>query len=189
MANVYGHTDLKIGVLVEIDGAPYRVVEYSHKAMGRGGAVVQVKLKNLLNGGVVEKSFRSADKIAPADVSRVNMQMLYREGDNLVFMNNETYEQETVNAEVLGDQAKYVADNSEVQLQIFNERVIGLEMPNAVYLEVTATEPGVRGDTATAALKPATLETGVELMVPLFINEGDKVKVNTISGAYLERQK
>ncbi|HVQ43655.1 MAG TPA: elongation factor P [Candidatus Saccharimonadia bacterium] len=186
---VYGHTDLKIGVLVELEGAPYRVVEYSHKAMGRGGAVVQVKLKNLLSGGVVEKSFRSSDKILPADVSRVNMQMLYREGDNLVFMNNETYDQETVSTEVLGDQAKYVADGTTVGLQMFNGRVIGLEIPNAVQLAVTETEPGVKGDTATTALKPATLETGVQVMVPLFVNEGDRVKVNTLSGAYLERAK
>ena len=187
MALVYGHTDLKIGVLVEIEGAPYRVTDYSHHAMGRGGAVVQVKLKNLLTGGVVEKSFRGSDKIQPADVSRVNMQMLYRDGDNLVFMNNETYDQETVNAEVLGDQAKYVADDTSVGLQMFNGRVIGLDMPNAVQLTVTETEPGVKGDTATTALKPATLETGVQVMVPLFVNEGDKVKVNTLSGAYLSR--
>ncbi len=189
MANVYGHTDLKIGVLVEIDGAPYRVTDYSHHAMGRGGAVVQVKLKNLLTGGVVEKSFRSSDKIQPADVTRVNMQMLYRDGTDLVFMNNETYDQEMVSVDTLGDQAKWVADGSTVQLEFFNGRVIGLEVPNALYLTVTDTEPGVRGDTATAALKPATLETGVQLMVPLFINEGDKIKVNTISGSYLERQK
>jgi elongation factor P len=187
MATVYGHTDLKIGVLVEIDGAPYRVTDYSHHAMGRGGAVVQVKLKNLLTGGVVEKSFRGSDKIQPADVSRVNMQMLYRDGDNLVFMNNETYDQETVSQDVLGDQAKYVADDTTVGLQMFNGRVIGLEIPNAVTLSVTDTEPGVKGDTATTALKPATLETGVQVMVPLFVNEGDKVKVNTLSGAYLSR--
>lgn len=187
MATVYGHTDLKIGVLVEIEGAPYRVTDYSHHAMGRGGAVVQVKLKNLLTGGVVEKSFRGSDKIQPADVSRVNMQMLYRDGDNLVFMNNETYDQETVGADVLGDQAKYVADDTTVGLQMFNGRVIGLEIPNAVVLSVTETEPGVKGDTATTALKPATLQTGVQVMVPLFVNEGDKVKVNTLSGAYLAR--
>jgi elongation factor P len=187
MATVYGHTDLKIGVLVELEGAPYRVTDYSHHAMGRGGAVVQVKLKNLLTGGVVEKSFRSSDKIQPADVTRVNMQMLYRDGDNLVFMNNETYDQETVNADVLGDQAKYVADDTTVSLQMFNGRVIGLDIPNAVVLGVTETEPGVKGDTATTALKPATLETGVQVMVPLFVNEGDKIKVNTLSGSYLAR--
>ena len=187
MATVYGHTDLKIGVLMEIEGAPYRVTDYSHHAMGRGGAVVQVKLKNLLTGGVVEKSFRGSDKIMPATVSRVNMQMLYREGENLVFMNNETYDQETVSVDVLGDQAKYVADDTTVGLQMFNGRVIGLEIPNAVVLGVTNTEPGVKGDTATTALKPATLETGVSVMVPLFVNEGDKIKINTLSGSYLAR--
>jgi elongation factor P len=186
---VYGHTDLKVGTLIELDGAPYRVTDYTHKAMGRGGAVVQVKIKNLITGNVLDKSFRGSDKIAPADVTRVNMQMLYREGDSLVFMNNETYDQETVPEDVLGDQAKYVAEGTTVTLTTFNGRVIGLEIPNALYLKVTQTDPGAKGDTATAALKPATLETGVELMVPLFINEGDTIKVNTLSGAYLERQK
>lgn len=186
---VYGHTDLRTGVLVELDGVPYRVTDYSHKAMGRGGAVVQVKLKNLLTGGVVEKSFRSADKIMPAEVTRAQMQLLYRSGSSLVFMNEENYEQETVEQDTLGDQAKYIADGSSVALLNHGGRVIGMEMPNAVYLEVKETEPGARGDTATAALKPAVLETGVQLMVPLFINEGDKVKVNTLTGAYLERQK
>ena len=186
---VYGHTDLKVGTLIELDGVPYRVTDYSHKAMGRGGAVVQVKIKNLLTGNVLERSFRSADKINPAEVVRANMQLLYRDGSDLVFMNNETYEQETVSQDVLGDQAKYVADGTTVQLLSFNGRVIGLEMPNAVYLKVTQTEPGAKGDTATTALKPATLETGVGVMVPLFINEGDKIKVNTLTGAYLERAK
>jgi elongation factor P len=186
---VLGHTDLKVGTLIELDGVPYRVTDYTHKAMGRGGAVVQVKIKNLLTGGVVEKSFRGSDRITPADVTRENMQMLYREGTNMAFMNNETYEQETVPEDVLGEQAKYVADGTAVTLQYFNGKVIGLDMPNAVYLEVVETEPGAKGDTATTALKPAKLETGITVMVPLFINEGDKIKVNTLSGAYLERQK
>jgi elongation factor P len=186
---VYGHTDLKVGTLVELDGVPYRVTDYSHKAMGRGGAVVQVKLKNLLNASVVEKSFRSADKIAPAEVTRENMQMLYRDSGDMVFMNNETYEQESVNADTLGEQAKYVADGTTVTLLYFKGKVIGLEIPNALYLVVTETEPGAKGDTATTAMKPAKLETGISVMVPLFINEGDKIKVNTLSGAYLERAK
>lgn len=186
---VYGHTDLKIGTLIELEGVPYRVTEYTHKAMGRGGAVVQVKIKNLLTGGVVEKSFRSADRINPAEVTRANMQMLYRQDRDMVFMNNETYEQETVAEGDLGDQAKYVADGSTVTLLFFKGRVIGLEIPNALNLEVVETEPGAKGDTATTALKPAKLETGVQVMVPLFINEGDKIKVNTLSGAYLERAK
>lgn len=186
---VYGHTDLRNGVLIELDNTPYRVVDYSHKAMGRGGAVVQCKLKNLITGGVVEKSFRSADKIAPADVSRTNMQLLYRDGANLVFMNGETYDQDTVSEDVLGDQAKYIADGSNVTLLNYNGRVIGLEMPNSVFLTVAQTEPGAKGDTATTALKQAVLETGVNVNVPLFINEGDKIKVNTLTGAYLERAK
>lgn len=186
---VYGHTDLKVGTLIELEGVPYRVTDYSHKAMGRGGAVVQVKIKNLLTGNVLERSFRTADKINSADVTRANMQLLYREGGDMVFMNADTYEQETVSADVLGDQAKYVADSTTVQLLMFNGRVIGLEMPNAVLLEVTQTEPGAKGDTATTALKPATLETGVQVMVPLFINEGDRIKVNTLNGNYLERAK
>jgi elongation factor P len=186
---VLGHTDLKVGTLIELEGVPYRVTDYTHKAMGRGGAVVQVKIKNLLSGGVLEKSFRSADKIAPAEVTRETMQLLYRDGDNMVFMNNETYDQESVQESVLGDQAKYVADSSTVSLLYFKGRIIGLEMPNATYLEVIETEPGAKGDTATTALKPAKVETGVTVMVPLFINEGDRIKVNTLSGAYLERQK
>jgi elongation factor P len=186
---VYGHTDLKVGTLIELEGVPYRVTDYSHKAMGRGGAVVQVKIKNLLTGGVLERSFRSSDKISSAEVARANMQLLYREGTDLVFMNNDTYDQDTVSEDVLGDQAKYIADSATVQLLSFNDRVIGLEMPNAVFLEVTQTEPGAKGDTATTALKPATLESGVSVMVPLFINEGDKIKVNTLTGAYLERAK
>jgi len=186
---VLGHTDLKTGVLLELEGVPYRVVEYSHKAMGRGGAVVQVRIKNLLTGGVIEKSFRSADKIAPADVLRISMQMLYRDGSQLMFMNGENYEQESVEEDTLGAQAKWVADGSTVTLLSFRGSVIGMEMPNAVYLEVATTEPGARGDTANAALKPATLETGVQIMVPLFISTGDKIKVNTLTGSYVERQK
>jgi elongation factor P len=186
---VLGHTDLKVGTLLELEGVPYRVTDYTHKAMGRGGAVVQVKIKNLLNGGVIEKSFRSSDKIHSAEVTRATMQLLYREGSDMVFMNTETYDQETVPADTLGDQAKYVAEGSNVQLLTFKERVIGLEIPNAVYLTITETEPGVKGDTATTALKPATLETGVTINVPLFINEGDRIKVNTLSGDYLERAK
>lgn len=184
-----GHTDLKKDTLIELDGAPYRVTDYTHHAMGRGGAVVQVKLKNLLTGGVIEKSFRTADKIQSAEVTRTRVQLLYREGDDYHFMNQETYDQQAVPGDILGDQARFIAEGAEVQLLEFNGRVIGLEMPNAVHLTVTETEPGAKGDTATTALKPAKLETGVGVMVPLFINEGDAVKVDTRSGAYLERKK
>ena len=186
---ILGHTEVKVGVLIELDGVPYRVTESTHKALGRGGAVVQAKIKNLITGGVVEKSFRTSDKVSTAEVTRQNMQLLYREGANLVLMNTETYDQITVAEDILGDQAKYVADSAVVQIVEYNDRVIGLEMPNAVVLKVTATEPGVKGDTATTALKPATLETGVTVNVPLFINEGDSIKINTLNGNYLERAK
>lgn len=186
---VYGHTDLKKDVLIELDGTPYRVTDYSHHAMGRGGAVVQVKLKNLLTGGVIEKSFRSSDKILSAEVNRAKVQLLYRDGNDYNFMDQATFDQTTVPGDILGDQAKFVAEGAEVQLLSFQDRVIGMEMPNSVYLSVTKTDPGAKGDTATTALKSATLETGVEINLPLFINEGDSVKVDTRSGAYLERKK
>lgn len=186
---ILGHTDLKVGVLIELDGVPYRVIESNHKAMGRGGAVVQAKIKNLVSGGVVERSFRTADKVESAEVTRANMQLLYREGDNLMFMNADTYDQDSVPVDVLGDQARFVAEGATVQLVTFNGRIIGLDMPNVVFLKVIETEPGAKGDTATTALKPAKLETGVMVNVPLFINEGDSIKVNTLNGNYLERAK
>lgn len=186
---VLGHTDLKKDTLVELDGTPYRVTEYSHHAMGRGGAVVQVKLKNLLSGGIIERSFRSSDKIQGADLARSNVQFLYRDGDNFAFMDEITYDQLTANLSTLGEAANFMAEGSRVQLMIYNEAIIGLEMPNSVYLKVTDTEPGVKGDTATTAMKPATVETGVQVTVPLFINEGDEIKVDTRTGAYLERRK
>lgn len=186
---MYGHTDLKTGTLVEIEGVPYRVVEYSHAAMGRGGAVVRAKMKNLLNGSVIEKTFRSADKISPATIDRREVQFLYAEGDTMHFMNQETYEQEAVSKDVLGDQSKFIAEGSTISLLSFSGRIIGMEMPNNVYLKVIHTEPGIKGDTVSTTLKPATVETGVTVMVPLFINEGTVIKVDTRTGAYLERQK
>ena len=186
---IYGHTDLKKDVLIELDNTPYRVTEYSHHAMGRGGAVVQVKLKNLLTGGVVEKSFRSADKISPAEVTRIKVQLLYKSDDDFNFMDQVSYDQMTVSADTLGDQSRFIAEGAEVNLLLFREKVIGLEMANAVYLKIIQTDPGAKGDTATTALKPAVLETGIEINVPLFINTGDEVKVDTRSGAYLERRK
>jgi elongation factor P len=184
-----GHTELKTGVMIELDGVPYRVVEYSHTAMGRGGAVVRTKLKNLLTGGVMERTFRSADKVSAAQIDRTPMQFLYQEGEQYVFMNQESFEQDSIPAGVLGDQRRFMPEGSTVSLLYFGGKIIGAEMPNNVYLKVTHTEPGARGDTATTALKPATVETGVQVMVPLFINQGDTIKVDTRTGGYLERQK
>lgn len=186
---MYGHTDLKSGVLVELEGVPYRVVEYSHAAMGRGGAVVRTKLKNLLTGGVIERTFRTADKIAPAHIDRREVQYLYAEGDTMHFMHQESYEQEAVDRTVLGEQSRFMAEGSTITLLNFSGKIIGMEMPNSVFLKVTHTEPGIKGDTVSATLKPATVETGVTVMVPLFINEGTVIKVDTRTGQYLERQK
>jgi elongation factor P len=184
-----GHTDLKKGTLIELDGSPYQVVEYSHAAMGRGGAVVQTKLKNLITGSVLQKSFRTSDKVAPAQIDRAEMQYLYREGDNALFMNTTTYDQESVPFSVLGDQMQYLQEGGTVTILSYNGKIVGLDMPNSVYLKVTETGLGAKGDTATAALKPAEVETGQTIQVPMFINTGDVIKVDTRTGQYLERQK
>lgn len=184
-----GHTDLKKGTLIEIDGAPYQVTDYSHAAMGRGGAVVQTKLKNMLTGAVIQRSWRSADKVESAQIDRAEMQYLYKDGNDGVFMNMTTYDQENVPFSTLGDQAQYMLEGSTVTLLSFNDKIIGLDMPNSVFLKVVETGLGAKGDTATAALKPATIETGQTVQVPMFINEGDTIKVDTRTGQYLERQK
>lgn len=175
--------------MIDLDGVPYRIVESAHHAMGRGGGVVRVKIKNLLNGSVLEKTFRPSDKIKPAEIERHEMQFLYRDGDNAVFMDQTTYDQETVSYDVLGDQAKYMAEGSTVSLLSYESKVIGIDMPNNVFLKVVKTEIGAKGDTATTALKESEVETGQRVMVPLFINENDVIKVDTRTGQYLERQK
>lgn len=186
---MYSINDLKKEVLITLDNVPYRVVESQHVSLGRGGAVMRTKLKNLLNGTTLERTFRAAEKVAPAEISRVNMQFLYREGDQINLMNQDTYDQEAVSIDVLGDQARFLSEGSNVQTLVYQGKIIGMEMPNSTVLKITHTEPGVRGDTATTALKAATLETGAQIQVPLFINIGDSVKVDTRSGQYLERSK
>ncbi len=186
---MYSGNDLKKDVLIDLENVPYRIVESAHHAMGRGGGVVRVKLKNLLNGSVLEKTFRPSDKIRSAEIERMPMQFLYRDGESAAFMNQSTYDQELVNYEVLGDQAAYMAEGSEVNLLQFSGKFIGVEMPNNVFLKVVSTEVGAKGDTATTALKESTVETGQRVMVPLFINENDVIKVDTRTGQYLERQK
>lgn len=186
---MYSISDLKKDVVIQLDGVPYKVVDSQHVSLGRGGAVMRTKLKHMLNGSVLDRTFRAAEKIQAGDVTKVNMQYLYADGDAMVFMNQDTYDQITVPKVDLGDQAQFVAEESVVILLEFEGKVIGMEMPNAVYLKVTHTEPGARGNTATNALKPCTVETGVQVMVPLFINEGDEIKVDTRSGAYIERRK
>ena len=185
----YGHTDLRKGVVIVIDKDPHQVIESSHIAMGRGGAVMRTKLKNLVTGATFDKSFRSSDKIEGADITKVNMQFLYSDGTGFHFMNNDTYEQETLDKKAVGDAAPYLKENEKAIVMYFGSKPIGIDIGNNVYLKVVKTEPGVKGDTATTALKPAKMETGIEVMVPLFINEGDEIKVDTRDGKYLERKK
>lgn len=186
---MYSGNDLKKEILIDLGGVPFRVIESAHHAMGRGGGVVRTKIKNLITGAVLEKTFRPTDKIKPAEIDRLNMQYLYREGDEAVFMNQSSFDQQNVSFDTLGDQARFMIEGSEVSLLEFNGNIIGADMPNNVVLKVTHTEPGVKGDTVSATLKEATVEPGIRVMVPLFINEGDQVKVDTRTGAYLERQK
>jgi elongation factor P len=186
---MYSGNDLKKDVLIDLEGVPFRIVESAHHAMGRGGGVVRVKIKNLLNGSVLERTFRPSDKVKPAEIERQVVQFLYKDGENAAFMNQVTYDQDTVAYAVLGEQAKFMAEGSEVTLLSYDGKVIGVDMPNNVYLKVVKTEIGAKGDTATTALKESEVETGQRVMVPLFINEGDVIKVDTRTGQYLERQK
>lgn len=186
---VYGHTDLRKGVAIDLDGQPYQVIEASHIAMGRGGAVMRTKLKNLKTGAVTDRSFRASDKIQAAALTRINMQYLYRDEAGYHFMDQNNYEQIQLGDSLVGDIGKYMVEGAKAIILHFDGRAIGVDIGNNVALKVAKTEPGVKGDTATSALKPATLETGAQIMVPLFIGEGDIIKVDTRDGKYLERQK
>ena len=186
---MYGITDLRKETLIDLGGTPYRVTEYSHTKMGRGGATVKVKLKNLLNSSVVDKSFGTNEKIAPADVSRAKVQYLYRSGNDLALMDMQSFEQYEVPVDTAEEVAKYFPEGSEITALIFNERIIGFDLPKNVAVEVTQAAKGVKGDTASSATMPVTLETGQEVQVPLFIKQGDKVRIDTRTGQYIERAK
>jgi elongation factor P len=184
---MYSTAEFRRGLKIEIDGKVYVIVEFQHVKPGKGGAFVRTKLKNLETGQVVEQTFRSGAKVDTPDFEEKYVQYLYQEGDQYVFMDNTTYDQIYVLAENLGDAVNFMYPNIEVQVSYFNGKAIGVELPVSVVLEVTETEPGVKGDTATGATKPATLETGYTVQVPLFINEGDKLKIDTRTGEYQER--
>jgi elongation factor P len=186
---MYGVTDLKKGVLITLDGKPYRVVDYSQKVMGRGGSIVNVRVKNLLDGSVIPKTFKGAEKVAPASIENRTVQYLYKDGDNYNFMDGETFEQFEISSDAVGDVATYLKEGNEVSLQSYDGKIINVELPNNLFLEVTYTESVVKGDTTSNVLKDATLETGLVIKVPAFIKIGDIVKVDTRTGEYLERKK
>ena len=179
--------DFKNGVTLEMDGNIYQIIEFQHVKPGKGAAFVRTKLKNIINGGVVEKTFRPTEKFPTARIDRVEMQYLYNDGDLYYFMNTENYDQIALNNETIGDALKFVKENEMVKVCSHNGNVFAVEAPLFVELEVTETEPGFKGDTATGATKPATVETGAVVYVPLFVETGDKLKIDTRTGEYLSR--
>lgn len=179
--------DFRNGVTFEMDGNVVQIIEFRHVKPGKGAAFVRTKIRNVISGAVTEKTFNPTDKYPTAFVERKDMQYLYRDGDLYYFMDNETYENIPISASTLGDNFKFVKENMDVKVLSYKGNVFGVEPPFFIELEVTQTDPGFKGDTATNATKPATLETGAEIRVPLFINEGDHIKVDTRTGEYMER--
>ena len=179
--------DFRNGMTFEMDGQVVQVIEFQHVKPGKGAAFVRTKMKNVINGGVVEKTFRPTEKFPAARIDRKNSQYLYNDGDLYYFMDPETYDQVMINKEIIGDNMKFVKENEEVKVVSYNGSVFAIEPPLFVELEVTETEPGFAGNTAQGATKPATVETGATIQVPLFVNIGDKVKIDTRTSEYLSR--
>lgn len=186
---MYQPTDLKKGVIVQIDGKPFRVIDYNQKVMGRGGSIVNVKLKNLIDGSVIPKTFKGQERIEPAEVRITSVQYLYNDGQTYFFMDPTSFEQFELGSEVVDAAAGYLKEGEQLNLQFFGDRVINVELPKNMYLEVTYTEDVVKGDTTSSVLKDATLETGITVKVPAFIKTGDVISVDTLSGEYRERKK
>ena len=179
--------DFRNGLTIEIEGNVYQIMEFQHVKPGKGVAFVRTKIKNVISGGVVERTFRPTEKFPAARIDRVDMQYLYSDGDLFHFMNQETYDQIALNADTIGDALKFVKENEVCKVCSYNGNVFSVEPPLFVELEITDTEPGFKGDTATGASKPAIVETGAQVMVPLFVNQGDKIKIDTRTGEYLSR--
>jgi elongation factor P len=182
-------TNLKKGVLFQYEGEPFRVVEYNQKVMGRGGSIVNVRIKSLLDGKVLEKTFKGNEQLDSADVTNQSVQYLYSDGTNFFFMNEETFNQFEVSADLVGDNAGYMKEGDVVQLQFFNDQPINVELAKNVPLLVTYSEDAVKGDSSSSITKDATLETGITVKVPAFIKKGDVISVDTSTGAYRERVK
>ena len=179
--------DFRNGITIEYDNNVYQIIEFQHVKPGKGAAFVRTKLKNIKSGGVVEKTFRPTEKCPQARIDRKDMQYLYEDGDLYYFMDTETYDQVALNSETVGDALKFVKENEMCKICSHNGSVFSVEPPLFVELEITETEPGFKGDTATGASKPATVETGATVAVPLFVNQGDKIKIDTRTGEYLSR--
>ena len=180
-------SDFRNGVTIEVEGNVYQIIEFQHVKPGKGAAFVRTKLKNIINGGVTERTFRPTEKFPQARIERKDMQYLYSDGELFNFMDTESYEQIAINKEVVGDSLKFVKEEEMVKINSYNGGVFAIEPPLFVELVITETEPGFKGDTATGASKPATVETGAQVNVPLFVNQGDKIKIDTRTGEYLGR--
>ncbi|CAM3955625.1 elongation factor P [Catellicoccus marimammalium] len=179
--------DFKNGMTIEVDGNLWRVIEFMHVKPGKGSAFVRSKLKNLRTGAVQDKTFRAGEKVQKAQIDNKKMQYLYDSGEGHVFMDMDTYEQIEIPAERLEHELKYLLENMEVNIMMYGSEILGVDLPNTVELEVKETEPGIKGDTASGGSKPATMETGLVVQVPFFINEGDKLVINTVDGSYISR--
>lgn len=183
---MFATSDFRNGLKILLDKIPYEITYFQHVKPGKGGAFVRTKLRNLKNGAVIEKTFRAGEKVGRPDISDVSMQFLY-ESDGYNFMNMETYDQLVVASDVVGDQAKFLKESLVVKVVLFEGEVISIELPSFVDLQITQCEPGVKGDTISGATKAATLETGAVVQVPLFVNEGERIKVDTRTNEYVER--
>ena len=179
--------DFKNGLTIEYENSVYQIIEFQHVKPGKGAAFVRTKLKNVISGGVVETAFRPTDRLENAIIDRKAMQYLYSDGDMFYFMDNETYEQIALNSDQIGDALKFVKENEECRICSYKGSVFSVEPPLFVELEITDTEPGFKGNTATGASKPAIVETGAQVMVPLFVNTGERIKIDTRTGEYLSR--
>ncbi|MBP3596782.1 MAG: elongation factor P [Clostridia bacterium] len=187
MADVYMAGDLRNGTTFELEGNVFKVVEFQHVKPGKGAAFVRTKLKNVITGAVLEKTFNPSEKLVGAEIEKSDMQYLYNDGELYYFMDNSTYEQTPLNEDQIGDALKYIKENMNVTMLSFKGKVFAVEPPMFVELEVTYTEPGFSGNTTTTSGKPATLENGLEISVPLFVNIGDVIRIDTRTGQYMER--
>jgi elongation factor P len=187
-SDMISSNDFRTGTSIELDGSVWRVTEFLHVKPGKGSAFVRTKLKNVQTGNTVERTFRAGEMVPQAVIEKKDMQHTYRDGDDFVFMDMETYEEVRLTADQIGSQVKYLKEEMAVNVVSWQERVLEVELPNSVVLEVTETDPGVKGDTATGGTKPAIVETGAQVMVPLFISVGEKIKIDTRSDSYLGRE-
>ena len=180
--------DFKTGMKLEFDGKPFEIVEFQHFKPGKGGAMIRTKLRQLKTGQILDKTFRSGEKVKKPDMAYVEQQFIYKDGSDYVFMDLESYEQVNVSEEAVGEKGGYIKEGDTVKVLLYNGELIGVDLPANVNLTVAKADPGIQGDRVSGASKPATLETGLKINVPLFINEGDLIKVDTRSGEYLGRE-